>query len=260
MSAHANSPEIKAEDLRDLSALADGSIDPARRDAVEARIAASPELSALYARERRIVDVLHTARTTDRAPDALRARIAAQRPTRSVAARRRLSYGGGLVAALAVAVLAIVLALPGGTPGAPSLSDAAALAVRGPAMPAPTADPDQPGKLETLIQGVYFPDWRGQFHWRASGQRTDTINGRKAVTVYYDWKGHRIAYTIVGAPALKTPSAEVTVRKGVELRTLMLGGRLVVTWKRDNHTCVLSATGVPADKLQKLASWAGAAA
>ena len=82
MSAHADSPEIKAEDLRDLSALADGSIDPTRRDAVEARIAASPELSALYAREARIVDVIHSARATDRAPDALRARIAAQRPTR----------------------------------------------------------------------------------------------------------------------------------------------------------------------------------
>jgi len=259
MSANANTPEIKAEEMRDLSALADGSIDPARRDEVESRIAASPELSALYARERRIVELLHSARTTDRAPDALRARIAAQRPKRTVAARRRLSYGGGLVAALAVAALAIALLLPGGSPGAPSLGEAASLATRGPAMPAPPADADQPGKLETLFQGIYFPDWTN-FHWRASGQRSDTINGRPVTTVYYDWKGHRIAYTIVGAPALKTPNAQVRTLKGVELRTLTIGGRVVVTWIEANHTCVLSATGVPVDKLQNLAAWEGSAA
>ena len=92
-----------------------------------------------------------------------------------------LSYGGGLAAALAVAVLAIVLALPGGTPGAPSLSAAAALAVRGPAMAgAGGRSRTSPASFSTLFQGIYFPDWSGKFHWRASGQRTDTINGRTA--------------------------------------------------------------------------------
>ena len=252
-------PEIKAEELRDLSALADGTLDPARREEVESRIAASPELSALYAREQQVVDLLHSARATDRAPASLRARIAAERPKRTVAARRRFSYAGGLAGALAAAALAIAFLLPGGSPGAPSLSEAASLAIRGPAMAAPAADLDQPGKLVTLIEGIYFPDWSLRFHWRASGQRIDTINGRRAVTVYYDWKGHRLAYTIVGAPALKTPTARVTTLKGVELHTLTLGGRLVVTWKRANHTCVLSATGIPAAKLQKLAAWEGTA-
>ncbi len=260
MSANADTPEIKAEEMRDVSTLADGSIDPEHRDAVEARIAASPELSALYARERHVVELLHSARARDRAPASLRARIEAERPKRTVAARRRFSYGGGLVGALAVAALAIALLLPGGSPGAPSLSEAASLATRGPAMAAPAADPDQPGKLETLIDGIYFPDWSPKFHWRASGQRTDTINGRRAVTVYYDWKGHRLAYTIVGSPALNTPTARVTTLRGVELHTLTMGGRLVVTWKRGNNTCVLSATGIPAAKLQKLAAWEGSAA
>jgi hypothetical protein len=260
MSAHADMPEIKTEELRDLSALADGTLDPARREEVESRIDASPELSALYAREQHVVDLLRSARATDRAPASLRARIEAERPRRTVAARRRFSYGGGLAGALAVAALAIALLLPGGSPGAPSLSEAASLAIRGPAMAAPAADPDQPGKLQTLIQGIYFPDWSLRFHWRASGQRADSINGRRAVTVYYDWKGHRLAYTIVGAPALKTPNARVTTLKGVELHTLTIGGRLVVTWKRANHTCVLSATGIPAAKLQKLAAWEGSAA
>ncbi len=259
MPAHADMPEIRAEELRDLSALADGTLDPSRRAEVESRVAASPELSARYDRERRVVEMLHAAAATERAPASLRARIEAGRPKRTVAARRRIGYAGGLAAALAAAVLAIVLALPGGAPGAPSLSAAASLAVRGPAMAAPAVDADRPGRLQTLIEGIYFPDWSLRFHWRASGQRTDTINGRKAVTVYYNWKGHRLAYTIVGAPALKTPNAQMTTLRGVRLHTLTIGGRLVVTWQRDNHTCVLSATGVPAAKLQKLASWEGTA-
>ena len=62
-------------ELADLSALADGTLDPSRRAAVEAHIAASPELSALYEREQRVVAALHQARSTDRAPASLRARI-----------------------------------------------------------------------------------------------------------------------------------------------------------------------------------------
>ena len=77
-------------ELAELSALADGTLDPARRVEVEARIAASPELSALYERERRVVAALHQARATERAPDQLRARIEAARPTGTTVARRRI--------------------------------------------------------------------------------------------------------------------------------------------------------------------------
>src|ERR1700683_2753838 len=62
-------------DIRDMSALADGTLDPARREQVRARIAASPELAALYERERWVVALLHEARARDRAPMALRERI-----------------------------------------------------------------------------------------------------------------------------------------------------------------------------------------
>ena len=94
----------------------------------------SPELSSLYERERRVVELLHEARSTDRAPAALRARIEASRPTRPCVARRRAGYGGALAGALAAAVLALVLILPGGSPGAPSVSQAAGLAMLGPTM------------------------------------------------------------------------------------------------------------------------------
>jgi hypothetical protein len=192
-----------------------------------------------------------------RAPAGLRHRIDAQRPKRSVAVRRRIGYGGALATALAAVVLALVLVLPGGTPGAPSVSQAARLAVLGPAAPAPAPDPATPAKLSTNIQDIYFPNWTTRFGWRATGARTDHIGGRPAVTVYYNWHGKRIAYTIVGAPALAVPTAQVTTLKGAEYRTLEMQGRLVVTWQRDGHTCVLSGNGVPASELQRLASWEG---
>ena len=258
MASRADHSEPTASELADLSALADGTLDPARRLGVEARIAASPELSALYERERRVVAALHQARAADRAPDRLRARIEAARPQRSAVARRRLGYAGGLAGALAAVALALVLALPSGAPGAPSVSDAAALAARGPDQAAPALNPASPRSL--LVQNVgevYFPNWATHFGWRAVGARTDTLGGRRAVTVYYQWKNRRVAYTIVAAPALAQPAAHRTWLNGTELRTLVLDGHLIVTWRESGDTCVLSGSGVSASRLQKLAAWSG---
>jgi anti-sigma factor RsiW len=256
MASPADKPEPRERELAELSALADGTLDVSRRSAVEARIAASPELSALYERERRVVQVLHEARRTDRAPAGLRARIDAQRPGARSRARRRVGYGGALAASLAVIVLALVLVLPAGTPGAPSLGQAAALAGLGAAGPPPAPDSSAPAvKLELNVGDVYFPNWTTRFGWHAVGQRVDRINGRLAVTVYYTRGQTRIAYTIIAAPALDQPDARVTRVNDTELRTLSLGGRIVVTWRRDGHTCVLSGTGVPASDLHQLAAW-----
>src|SRR5436305_15349373 len=109
MSSHADNSTFSPNDLADLSALADGSIDPARRPEVEVRIASSAELTALYERERRVVEMLHHAAVTDRAPAGLRARIEAQRPNRSVRARRRVAWGAGFAGARAVLALALGL-------------------------------------------------------------------------------------------------------------------------------------------------------
>ena len=81
------------------------------------------------------------------------------------------------------------------------------------------------------------------------------LNGRNAATVYYR-HGEEIAYTIVGAPTLEAPVARVSVVNGTLLRTVRMDGRLVVTWQRDGHTCVLSGVGVPASTLQRLAAYA----
>ncbi len=248
--------EPTQRELADLSALADGSLPPERRDAVQARIAASPELSALYANERRVVELLSEPANRPPAPASLRARIDAERPTRAAHRRRRAAYGGALAGALAAVVLAVVLIAPSGGPGTPSVSEAAALAVRGVASSAPAPDPSAPGvKLNRNIDDVYFPNWAARFGWTAVGQRVDYVGGRRAVTVFYDLKGKRIAYTIVAAPALGQPAATVTERHGTSLRTFNVNGRPVVTWRRSGHTCVLSGDGVPVAILQTLAAW-----
>ena len=243
-------------ELAELSALADGTLDPSRRPEVEAWIAASPELTALYERERRLVSVLHQARATERAPAALRARIEAARPAPRTVVRRRILYGGGFAGAVAAAALAVILLLPSGTPGAPSLSAAATLATRGPTMAAPAPDPSNPAaRLNQSVGAVYFPNWTNRLHWSAYGERVDRLSGRNAVTVYYKWRGAQIAYTIVSAPALAEPAAPRTWLDGTEMRTLTVHGRLVVTWRRAGDTCVLSGTGVTAAELQTLAAW-----
>lgn len=241
--------------MSELSALADGTLDPARRAQVEARIAASPELTARYERERRLVAALQEARATDRAPARLRARIEAARPSRAKAARRRLTYSGAVAGALAAIALGLVLALPSGAPGGPSLSEAAALAARGPAQAPPAPDPTDPAaRLRQSVGDVYFPNWASRFGWQAIGSRTDDLGGHTAITVYYARQGERIAYTIVSAPALSQPAAAETNWHGTELRALNMNGRRVVTWRRSGNTCVLSG-GITVAALERLAAW-----
>jgi hypothetical protein len=257
MDAMNDTAEFSSRELADLSALADGTLDPARRESVQAWVDATPERTALYARERTAVTLLH-ATHEDRAPAGLRSRIDAQRRERRAPLfRLRVAYGGGLAGALAAIGLALVLILPAGTPGSPSISQAAALATRGATAPAPGPDPGDPNvQLGTKVGRVYFPDWTKRFGSHPTGQRSDRISGRLADTVYYRWHGKTLAYTIVAAPALPVPSADRTRLDGTELWTLKSGGRLVVTWRRDGHTCVLSSSaGVPASILQQFAAW-----
>lgn len=241
--------------LADLSALADGSLDPARRQAVEAWIDSSPELLELFERERAAVDVLQQA-AAERAPARLRLRIQGQSVSRPRRSRVRTGYLALAGAVATAAAAAAVLVLTGGAPGSPSVSQAAAVALRGPAGPAPAPDATDPrAKLSVRFQQVYFPNWSATLGWRAIGTRRDRLDGRPIMTVYYQRGDELVAYTIVGAPALAAPAGPVTQVKGYELRVFRLTGRAVVTWRRAGHTCVLSAARVPARALEQLAGW-----
>jgi hypothetical protein len=191
--------------------------------------------------------LLSAARTQDRAPETLRARIEHERVA-ARPARRRAVYVGGLAGALAAAAIALALVLPSGTPGAPSISEAAALGFRPAVLPPPL-----PGtrRLEVNVDEVYFPKWEG---WRAVGQRIDRLGGRPAITVYYARGTARVAYTIVGVPALPMPNTP-TVRVGwLTVRTLQVSGRAVVGWRRAGDTCVLSSRQLSGHELAWLAA------
>jgi hypothetical protein len=251
MSDRKTETEPNAKVLAELSALADGTLDPSRADGVRELIAGSPELRERYERELRAVDALHELRS-DRAPATLRIAVDTRRQ-RMPRRRARVLYGGALGATVAAAVALLILLLPGGSPGAPSISQAAALASRGAVLPAPGT---HGAVLKEDVQETYFPNWAPSFQLWPSGRRVDRLHGWRAVTVYYtDHANHELAYTILASPPLSWTAARTTRVNGVALQSFVQHGRTVVTWRRGGHTCVLSASGVSAAKLAQLAAW-----
>jgi Anti-sigma-K factor rskA len=100
----------------ELAALADGSLAPERRAALEARVAASPELADRLAEQQQAVALTHSAVEGVEAPAALRARIDAKRHARRVPpARRHVVIGA--VATVAVAAAVGLSAIGFGSPG-----------------------------------------------------------------------------------------------------------------------------------------------
>ncbi len=210
----------------------------------------------------RAVDAIRAANAATPAPAGLRARVDATRRERTSRRHRgrsrgRLGLAAGFAGALAAAALVAILLLPSGTPGGPSVSVAAALGVRPAVEAAPAIRAGEPALLDREAADIPFPNWAPPFGWRATGARTDRIGGRRAVTVFYARGARRVAYTIVEGSALERPDgARSTSRAGTEFRSLALGGRPVVTWRRQGHTCVLvGGPGVSDARLLALAGW-----
>jgi anti-sigma factor RsiW len=238
---------LSEREIAELSALADGSLAPERLAAVEARVAASPELRELLDRQRRAVEATR-ALADDPVPESLRSPLEAHRR------RRRLAPRLTLAGALAAAAVAAAVMLTGG-PGAPSVAEAARLTARPPTAAAPSVQPGGGRKLAVDVEGVPFPNLAPGYGWRAVGVRRDRLDGRGATVVYYAKGGKRIAYVIVAGSALPRPSqARGTTRGRVVYQILRLNGRLAVTWRRGGRTCVLVGDATRAELL-KLASW-----
>jgi hypothetical protein len=97
------------EEVAELAALADGSLPPGRRAALEARVAASSELADRLAEQERAVMLTRAASAEVDAPTALRARIEAQRQARRTPVSRRLVAIGAAGAVAAVVVIGLAL-------------------------------------------------------------------------------------------------------------------------------------------------------
>jgi Anti-sigma-K factor rskA len=107
---HRREAEDGDREIAELAALADGSLAPGRRSAVEAQVAGSPELADRLAEQQRAVALAQSAATEVVAPAALRARIDAQQRTRRTRpARRFVAIGAGVAAVAAAAVIAFVV-------------------------------------------------------------------------------------------------------------------------------------------------------
>jgi hypothetical protein len=100
--------EAGGRELAELAALADGSLAPERRAALEARVAASSELAERLAEQQRAVTLARSAAAEVEAPAALRARVETQRPVRRVRPRRLVLIGAPAIAALAVGIGVVV--------------------------------------------------------------------------------------------------------------------------------------------------------
>jgi hypothetical protein len=237
---------------RDLAALADGSLSPGSRARVERAVAASPELQAKL-REQRVAVSATRGVGGERAPAALRARVALARPSRRPARR----IGTFAIAGAAAAAAAAVLTLGGGPATSPSVADAAVLATRPPGLPVPQAVLGLPVLHGPRSAGLPFPYWQDRFGWKAIGQRHDRLGGRPATTVFYRRQGQVIAYTIVRGRLPAGTTARSTMHAGTALRTFATHGRRVVTWMRRGQTCVLSGTATSEPTLLHLAAWRG---
>jgi anti-sigma factor RsiW len=217
---------LPPDDEADLAALVDGALYGPRRAELEARLAAEPALAEALERQCAAVALITAA--SPPAPPHLRTRVEELRASR--ARRRRVLPAAVLALAAGIAAFIAVLAA-----GGPAVDDVLAVALRPATAPAATAE---------AFEGIRFPRYE---HWRATGTRTDVVDGRRVRTVFYERDGRTIAYAIVAGPAL--------VEDG-ELRTLRgSDGQIAVTWTRRGHTCVIAGSGVDTDVLARLAVW-----
>ena len=106
--------EVPDPEPVELAALADGSLPPSRRAALEARVAASPELRDRLAEQQRAVALARSAAVGVEAPPSLRARIGSPGRRPRVGHRRVLT--GAAAALVAAPALVVALLVMGSQP------------------------------------------------------------------------------------------------------------------------------------------------
>ena len=195
------------------------------------------------------------------APQSLRESIERERERAAARARtpfrrrRRLGLAlGGIAGALLVAVIALQAGETSTEPTLAKVTGAARLEAR---KPAPRSIGGTPPNLDARVENLVFPDWEAKFGWRAVGRRDDTLSGRSVTTVVYrNPEGARLGYAVVSGDELDAePPGRPVTRDGKTYHVARAGGRTVVTWTQQGHTCVIAAPAtVPSTRLVDLAA------
>ena len=120
---------------------------------------------------------------------------------------------GGLGAAAAALVVALVLALTRWGSGAPSVADAAGAALRAPTLPAPGVNPGDARYTDALDGGLRFPNYADASAWRAAGARVDALGSRASRTVRYERGPSTVGYTIVNGRRCRPRPARASWRR-----------------------------------------------
>ncbi len=111
-------PVDDGREIAELAALADGTLAPERRAALEARVAASPELADRLDEQQRAVALAQGAAAEVEAPSGLRTRVEAQRHGRRAAPARRFVLAGATAAAALAAGISLAVIDSGSQDGA----------------------------------------------------------------------------------------------------------------------------------------------
>jgi anti-sigma factor RsiW len=231
---------------QELAALADGTLGAERRREIENQLASSEQIRDSIQRQRAAIELTRELEVP--ASDALHARVAEL--TADAAPRKRSGWAiGGFATATAAILVAVVLVLMPGA-SSPNVDQVVATAAQGPTSGAPAKDPANPAKLGVSVGSVRFPSWEGYAGWSASGARTDTINGRRVETVFYaNADGATMRYSVVdGAPidSLDPAAAKYELTGSGDTRRIV--------WRAGGHTCIIKASGVAPDELERLIS------
>ncbi len=212
-------------------------------------------------------DLIERLRTIDvRAPEELHRRVQTLVAEHTSGSRVRGGVGGrtrrplllgGAGTAVAAATVVLVLALTGGDSSKLNVHEVSARTLLAATTAAPRESLRERGALTENVDGVAFPYWKERFGWRASGARSDTLDGRTVRTVFYtDASGKRIGYAIVsGTPAPAAKGGAVVWRHGAPYRLLSEHGVTSVVWLRSGRLCVVAGRGVSSSTLLALASW-----
>ncbi len=169
---------------------------------------------------------------------------ASRRPGRLSRASWRPAVAVAGLAAVCAAVVIGVVGIGGGGSG-PSIPAAAALAFAPSTGPAPAARSAK--LLDASYGGVTYPNY-AKFSVPPTGERTDHIGGRPALTVFYRLpSGKPLSYTVFSGKAVPLPHDARAVRfDGVPLHVFTTSSGLsVVTLVRYGRTCVLAARTEP---------------